>query len=272
MLRSLSESLRRVVETGFADETDVTFDRPADALAPQRPAINLFLFDVQENAEYRTAEPVVERAGGRVRVGPPPVYVDCQYLVTAWPNAADAAALREHELLGRALAVLAPLGAIPAAALQGELRAAGAHVRLRVGWPTRVRTFGEFWTAVGAKARPAFALTATAPVPPPAPAAADVVLGHEVRLGTRPPGENPVTLVHVAGRVVTAAGAAVGGARVVLAALGREAVTAADGAFRFDALPPGEHAARVVTGAADESVTLVVPAPPGPDPYTLRLS
>src|SRR5687767_8447874 len=54
------------------------------------------------------------------------------------------------------------------------------------------------------------------------------------------------TVGAIRGRVVDSAGAGIPGVRVSLLGLGRTNVSAADGAFRFAAIPAGEHSLALV--------------------------
>ena len=44
-------------------DAEIAFDHPADSYNPNKNAINLFLYDVRENIEFRSNEPVVEWQG-----------------------------------------------------------------------------------------------------------------------------------------------------------------------------------------------------------------
>src|ERR1043166_4846529 len=59
----------------------IQFDRPVEGeYEPQSPrALNLFLYDVRENMEMRTNEPVVTHSNGETVIQRPPARVACSY-------------------------------------------------------------------------------------------------------------------------------------------------------------------------------------------------
>ena len=71
----------------------------------QRRAINIYLADLRENREMRTNEGLRQMRDGMVSELPPPRWLDCHYLITAWdPAAPDIAhgvepTLAEHVIL-----------------------------------------------------------------------------------------------------------------------------------------------------------------------------
>ena len=134
----------------------IQFDRPVEGeYKPQPPrALNLFLYDVRENMEMRTNEPVVTRSNGETVIRRPPVRVACSYLVTAWPSGTASedekltAPLREHRLLGEALQVLSQYPTIPEPLLQGSLAKQDTPPPLVVAQADGLKVPSEFWTAI----------------------------------------------------------------------------------------------------------------------------
>src|SRR2546425_5463537 len=79
-----------------------TFVTPEKTFAPGQATVNLFLYEVKENHELRNPEPITERVGTTFIQRPPPLRVDCCYLVTTWADQSLAPAVRvvdEHRLL-----------------------------------------------------------------------------------------------------------------------------------------------------------------------------
>src|SRR5687767_13225386 len=95
-----------------ADEVDVRFDPPTqewvDTLT--RPTINLFLCDVQENTELRSASFETARGNGQGRRIVPPRRIDLLYVISAVTTEID----DEHRLLWRTLATLMRYPRFPA--------------------------------------------------------------------------------------------------------------------------------------------------------------
>src|SRR5689334_5117784 len=107
--RTLKELLTRFLPTELATQVEVSFAAPDNQFpgsAVPLPALDLFLYDVRENRELRSTEWIVERQNGFAVQTPPPVRVDCSYLITAWSSAADNPAQDEHRILGEAMRVL----------------------------------------------------------------------------------------------------------------------------------------------------------------------
>lgn len=271
------EELKAFVKTlketfPFLAGAHIQFDRPADdKYTPLEPrALNLFLYDVRENLELRTAEPVVRRDGGGVTVSRPPMRLACSYLITAWlpqtkgsPSGDDF--LREQQLLGEALQVLAHYPVVPAPLLQGGLASPGALSEQELPPPLTIspadtlKNPAEFWTAVGGKLRPSFTVTLTIAMPTLPRETAQVVTARQIRIRRRdaPSEEQAAT---VAGRITAAARAAdeqgepleefvpVPGAVVTVAGLDLRATTDADGRYGLEGVPAGEQTLRVEPG------------------------
>jgi iron complex outermembrane recepter protein len=75
----------------------------------------------------------------------------------------------------------------------------------------------------------------------------------------------------IAGTVVTEGGAPIAGADVSILELNRHATTGADGAFRFDNVPPGEYLLEAVSERAGTGLTRAVVAPGATAEVTLGL-
>jgi hypothetical protein len=165
MIDDLDKSLKVLLEQGIEDLDDtrqnVHFDPPDDTFAPVEPAVDLFLYDVRENRELRSNDWQVERNSGTVIKKPPPVRVDCSYLITAW--AGDA--YSEHRLLGKIMRVLLRHPRLPAEVLQGSLAGQEPPLPTAVLQPGRLQSLGEFWQALGGKPKAALNYTVTIGVP-----------------------------------------------------------------------------------------------------------
>jgi hypothetical protein len=165
--RTLQELLRRELPPSLVQQVAISFATPDDRFPPSSvtlPAINLFLYEIQENRDLRDAEWRTERTGNgtssRQRV---PVRVDCSYLVTAWPSAtAPNPPLDEHRLLGEIMQALLRYPSIPVEAVRDHqpvpMPAAVLH-------PGRLASLAEFWQALGGRPRAALNLTVTISVP-----------------------------------------------------------------------------------------------------------
>jgi hypothetical protein len=78
------------------------------------------LYDVRENVELRSSVGLVERQDGMVTRIPPPVFVDCSYLVTVWLSETEIPP-QDHRILGEVMAVLLRYPKIPIHFFRGSL-------------------------------------------------------------------------------------------------------------------------------------------------------
>jgi hypothetical protein len=87
------------------------------------PVVNLFLYGVSENVDHRDNAPVIQRLpDGTALKGNSPVYLDCSYLVTVWPDLQGTDPVeQEHSILGAVTKVLLAHPQLPDDALQGTL-------------------------------------------------------------------------------------------------------------------------------------------------------
>src|SRR6266550_6358218 len=100
---------------------DKSFVTPDKNFAPGQKTVNLFLYEVKENRQLRDPEPIVERVGTTFVQRPPPLRVDCCYLVTTWSSRGGAVGVAEaHELLAQALLWLSRFPTVPSTYLQGS--------------------------------------------------------------------------------------------------------------------------------------------------------
>lgn len=193
MIDDLSKTLRALLQQPGGPkaltEAHVVFDQPLETFKPAEPTLDLFLYDIRENTELRGSAPVFEpRDGGRVAIARPPLRLACSYLLTAWPSGGGELPLLEQQLLGMALLVLRRYPAIPAALLQGGLKAQALPVPLSIGQPAGLKDPHEFWAAIGNRLRPSITITATLALEvADAAEEAPLVSSHEIRLAQRPP-------------------------------------------------------------------------------------
>jgi hypothetical protein len=182
--RELPAPLVQQVTISFA-APDAEFPPPAVTL----PAIDFFLYDVRENWELRTNDWVTERTNLTAVRHPPPVRVECSYLVTAWAskNVPDPAQ-DEHRLLGEVITVLLRHRRIPAEVLQGSLQDQEPPVRTSALQATRLQSLGEFWQALGGKPKAAAHYAVTISVPSAPPVDAGPLVLEKVMTGEPPKG------------------------------------------------------------------------------------
>ncbi len=159
-----------------------TPDKESAANAIKPPAINFFLYDIRENMELRSNERRLEQRDGLFIQHPPPVRVDCSYLITAWSASADKATGDEHWLLSEVLQVLLRYRQLPVEVLQGKLKAQEPPVRAKILQPSYLNSMGEFWQAMGDRPRATLHYTVTISIPVGQPRELEAVIGLDIRL------------------------------------------------------------------------------------------
>lgn len=120
MIHLLDQSLRRLLVYELnIDEEQVSFQQPVGewmtGLSSNKPVINLYLYDVRENAPLRRQqwEQMVNGQNGdprqnKVSLRRSPLLIDCFYVVSAWSQADQRSRpTMEHSLLSRCLLALA---------------------------------------------------------------------------------------------------------------------------------------------------------------------
>jgi hypothetical protein len=132
--------------------------------------VNCYLYDICENLEMRTYEPLVTVvAGGATATRTaPPIRINCSYCITAWSTATTDASLDEHDLLSQALMVLLGYQPVPATILQGALVGQIPPYPLVIASQEGVvKHHPQFWTALDQKLKPSlnYVLTLAWPIP-----------------------------------------------------------------------------------------------------------
>lgn len=158
---TLAELLKRELPASLSSQVSVSFATPDGKFPPASvtlPTVNLFLYEVQENRDLRSREPVLERQpNGRVLAAPAPVRVDCRYQVTAWPSVqAPQPYQDEHRLLGEAMRVLLRYRELPTEVLRGSLTSQALPVRAVTLQDNQQPPRGEVWQALGGKPKASF--------------------------------------------------------------------------------------------------------------------
>jgi hypothetical protein len=137
---------------------DIKFDLPDSKWRQQLHTltVNCYLYDVRENMELRTAEPVLRRAADGTRASRlrPPIRVDCGYSITAWSVANTDPVLEEHRVLSQTLLVLLQNRQIAPADLQGSMVHQPPPYPWVVAAPNAHESMPEFWRALDQELKP----------------------------------------------------------------------------------------------------------------------
>jgi hypothetical protein len=162
MIKDLDATILQLLKMGASPGSSlfgatINFDLPdADWRATLTgPTVNCYLYDIHENLEMRTHQPLLARTGQSVARIMPPVRVDCAYCITAWSTAATDAVLDEHDLLSQVLLLLLRNPTIPAAVLQGSLLGQiPPYPTVIASLDGIVKNHPQFWTALDQKLKP----------------------------------------------------------------------------------------------------------------------
>jgi hypothetical protein len=262
VIRDLSETIGAMLDdpalaTDFPElsAAAIAFDRPSDNFNPAQTTIDLFLYDVREDMELRSNEPLLTRTPTGLQLHPAPLRVLCSYLVTAWPVGGSALPLQEHRLLAQALQVLARNRQIPSAFLKGRLIGQAPPLPTMTAQTDGLKDPHEFWTAIGNKMRPSIIVTATIAMDLFAPASVPEVIVSEIHMGPRASadGEGLASSAgpprfRIGGHVTNAAThAPIVDASVTLVELGLIARTDQQGRYHLGAMTAGTYTVRVET-------------------------
>lgn len=262
MIRDLSETLRTILDDpGLAASfpelaaAQIVFDHPVESFNPAQTTMNLFLYDIRENVELRSNEPMVTRLNDRqALIQRPPLRVSCSYLITAWPVGGTESALQEHQLLGQALQVLSCYPSIPDKFLHGKLKDQKPALPMMVARSDGLKDPSEFWTALGNKLRPSITATVTISMEKadPIPEETLLVRMHDIILGQRTsPAERmlkPATRsegYRIGGHIRDVVGKPVPNANVSVLGTGLNTRTDMEGRYTLGLMAPGNYTLRV---------------------------
>jgi hypothetical protein len=157
---TLEELLRRQLPSDVTDQVTISFATPVSGSLPSSvalPAINLFLYQIDENRTLRSFEKLRERTvNGRVVNSSLIRRVDCNYLITAWAkDSVPHPEQDEHWLLGEVVRVLLRFQEIPQQVLRGSMAEQLIPPPASI-FQINQQTRGDFWRALGDKPKAAF--------------------------------------------------------------------------------------------------------------------
>lgn len=275
MIRDLSATLDALLtQVGLPPElaaAQIIFDRPTEPFTPPQTTVDLFLYDIRENVELRSSEPLCRRPFNQqfLTVEPPPMRVACSYLVTAWPVGGADLALQEHRLLSQVLRLLSHSPTIPPQFLRGSLLGQEPPLPMITAQTDAVKNPAEFWTAIGNRLRASLNVTVTISVP----IFDDVTTGivTTIRTGYDLGSGVSETRIEIGGRVTDLGGNAVSNALVDVLNAGLSARTDTDGRYRFDCVPAGAMTVRTVAVGFQPKVQ-VVTVPGKSEDYEIALT
>jgi hypothetical protein len=243
--------------------------------------LNIYLYEVRENRNFRRAEwDTLKLPGGTAVLSQPPVYLDCHYLISAWSAAEDSEltspVLDEHQVLAEAMRVLLCNPDIVPGALGvpgGGAVFKEAHVYLTVAPPEPPRVLNDFWSTMKLPWRPAVMLVVTAPLDllldsPPSPVVTSLIQRYAL-VG------DPIVeeWIEIGGLVLKAADQSpIAGATVVRVDNNDVATTDAQGRYVFAGIRRGTYTFRAsATGMTAVQRDVAVPSDP-PSSHIFQLA
>jgi len=276
VFQDLDATLKKILQDPAAPtllkSADVSFETPDKNFVPGHVTVDLFLYDVKENRELRDPTPIIQKVGTSFIRRPPPVRVDCSYIVTAWSSQTGAAkTAEEHQLLAQVLLWLSRFPTLPAGALQGALATQLYPPPTMVAQMDPNKNAGDFWIALGIPPRPAFYLTVTIAFDLDLPTEAPLVT---TTIAWYQQDADPLTReewINIGGTLLDAAGHPVTRAWVRLEPIGHMAETDEEGRFVFVKVKRGaNYLLRAgAPGKGETSRNIEIPSPTGE--YDLQL-
>jgi Pvc16 N-terminal domain/Carboxypeptidase regulatory-like domain len=259
MLDLVDTLIQKVLDTGWTAtpppaKPGFFFTVPDQAwktkvLAGMGMRLNIYLYEIRENRNFRRAEwDQIALPDRTVVLSQPPVYLDCHYLISAWSSTEDSEitspVLDEHQTLAEAMRVLLrnPDVVPGALGLAGGVVFQNAHVYLTVAPPEPPRVLNDFWSTMQLAWRPAVMLVVTAPLDllldgAPAPIVTTLIQRYAL-IGT----SGLEQRIDIGGFVVKAAdGSPIANATVNWTDASQAATTDSQGRYIFTGILPGVH-------------------------------
>jgi hypothetical protein len=170
VIRALDVTVENLLKTQAAPGSelagaDISFDIPDGdwRTSLEKLTVNCYLYDIRENRDLRTTEPVRQRdpGTGRSTWRAAPVRIDCAYCITAWSPADDESVLDEHRLLSQVLMVLLRNRTIPPGALAPGLPPQLPPYPTVVASTDGMKNLPEFWGALDQQLKPSLSYVVT---------------------------------------------------------------------------------------------------------------
>ncbi|MDQ6603214.1 MAG: Pvc16 family protein [Chloroflexota bacterium] len=263
MLPELHESLRRLIyERGRIDplDVDIRFEAPRREWVDRlmRPAINLYLFDVQENVNQRSNAMESRVVNGRSVRQMPPRQIDLRYMVSALTSEIT----DEHLLLWRTLSVLMKYRELPDEILPEALRGVSPTIKTQVAQPDEAIHMTQIWGGLNADVRPALCYVVTAPLDLDISLEAPLVLTRTFRYTRLPDAAATDADTQIGGTVRDRAGEPVAGVTIrAQGSAAADSISDGQGQFTIRHAVPGPITLDIAgPDGTRQSVTLDVPS------------
>jgi hypothetical protein len=153
-------------EFDVEDDANLPFDmsflmptKDFSVVSTAKPTVNFYLYDIRENRELRTNEPIiVKRSDGTVVQKQPPARIELSYCITAWSESDDdgkgSRVRLEHKMLSEVLGPLIKNPTVPSDVLSGALIGQAPPLPTTVILPNGMNNPSDFWSALDAPLKP----------------------------------------------------------------------------------------------------------------------
>mgnify|MGYP000011032252 CR=1 FL=1 len=185
MIDDLDDVLRKLLVREMPiknREVEITFDQPRREWSSRqnRPTLNLFLFDIRENATLRAPEWEIKKDGnGKASRRRSAIRLDLHYMITTWASKPE----DEHLLLARCLMALYRWPLIPEDLLPEILRDQPSPIPLRVASHDKLTNPAEIWSSLDNEMRPAISMLITLALNPYQEFTGPLVRSRQLRFG-----------------------------------------------------------------------------------------
>lgn len=254
MIADLDETIRQllIAEVPIKNgEVEVSFDQPKREWSARlsRPTINLFLYDVRENATLRQHQwermPSVN-GDNLARLKRTPFRVDCYYMLTTWAAEPD----DEHRLLTRSLMALFRFPILTDDRLVGSLKNPPFEIQARLASHDRLTNPAEVWSSLDNELRPSISYIVTLALDPWKEITGPIVriltlrTGQAALLPRRQVSQEETLreqVLYIGGTVRLKSKDPAAGIQVAIKGTGLSSTTDQEGKFTLGVLQPGEY-------------------------------
>lgn len=256
MLSELDETLRQLLIAEMPiknNEVDVTFHQPKREWSSRltRPTINLFLYNLRENAALRQTQWETLPRGDQVaHKKRSPIRVDCYYLITAWASEPE----DEHNILTRCMLSLFRFPIIPENRLVDALKKQPYEVMTQLADPDTLTNPSDLWNVLDNELRPGIPYIVTLAFDPWVEVSGPIVrtftirpgqarkLPHRTELEVE---DKNIDMTFIGGNLWDKDGQALSQVVVGIKDSGISALTNQEGRFVLGALAPGKYTLHV---------------------------
>lgn len=194
MIADLDETIRQLIVKELPirnNEIDIAFDQPKREWSARltKPTINLFMYDLRENVQYRNrnwSAPQSSRDGRSVTMKTQPFRIDCYYAMTVWATEPE----DEHRLLTSTLLAMFRHSVFPGDYLIGQMQEQPYSVPLKVSDPEHLKNPTELWGVIDNEMRPTVSVMTTIALDPFQPIEVPTVRSFSIQTGRPLPGED----------------------------------------------------------------------------------